>query len=455
MKIIRGISDGCVLQRGADGCDIRFAAEYTGKIIPSVGEVTGAENGFLRLTGVPVGGPYTLTFSDTDGSCSVENVYVGDVWILAGQSNMEGAGLQRKKEISYDANPDPEIRACYLDDRWDAAKSKLHQQWLNTDPGVHEKYLRDNYRHLEFYDGFDIETASGVGPGHFIGLHMKELTHVPQGLIPCAYGGSGMRDWTPDNTTTESLYASMLRRFIDCGSHVAGVFWYQGEGETGPDGVRMFNANMRRMVEQMRTDMNDAALPFVQAQIGHCNLPQTSNPEASEGWQNIRELQRRLPEWLPNTSTVSNTNSYLQDLIHIDAQSQEELGGWMAEEMHRLRTGEGTPMPELASVRRYAHPLKRNFSVLEITYRNVIGELRCDGRPYGFSITLDDEKPWHYAYRYIETICLEGDRVLISIENDYVPEGRAFLWYGASFSSVCTITDGAGRPLMAFGPMKL
>ena len=112
-------------------------------------------------------------------------------------------------------------------------------------------------------------------------------------------------------------------------------------------------------------------------------------------------------------------------------------------------------MPELDSVRRYPDPERRNFSILELTYKNVIGELKCAGRPCGFSITLDDEKPYQYPYRYIETIQLFGNKVLIGIEDDYVPKGHETIWYAAGFSSVCTIIDGAGRPLMAFGPLKL
>ena len=49
-----------------------------------------------KLVGVPVGGPYTITCnvksraSDDDHE-SVGPVFVGDLWVLAGQSNMEGS----------------------------------------------------------------------------------------------------------------------------------------------------------------------------------------------------------------------------------------------------------------------------------------------------------------------------------------------------------------------------
>src|SRR5262249_47763286 len=47
-----------------------------------------------KLVGVPVGGPYTITCQfkceDQLTVLQVGNVYVGDLWVLAGQSNMEG-----------------------------------------------------------------------------------------------------------------------------------------------------------------------------------------------------------------------------------------------------------------------------------------------------------------------------------------------------------------------------
>src|SRR5579885_1499438 len=49
-----------------------------------------------KLTGVPVGGPYTINclvqVGQNTSTIQVNQVFVGDVWILAGQSNMEGVG---------------------------------------------------------------------------------------------------------------------------------------------------------------------------------------------------------------------------------------------------------------------------------------------------------------------------------------------------------------------------
>lgn len=456
MKIIRGIKNGAVLQRDENElCSIVFEAEACGDVTSSMGCIEKLDETHYQLTGIPVGGPYALTISDAEDEVAIEKIYVGDVWILAGQSNMEGAGRRRAKEIAYDLNPNQEVRAYYLDDHWDAARSLLHQQWMNTDPGVQAKYLKiGNIATLDHFDGFrdNPEKFSGVGPGHFIALRMHELTRVPQAVIPCAMGATGMNDWTPEDVTPASLYRSMIRRAYDCGGNIRGVFWHQGEGETSPDGIKNYNDNMKLFISSIRRDLKKKDLPFVQAQIGHTTLPQCSNQETEDNWQRVRELQRKLPEIIPNVSTVSTANSYLQDLIHIDAQSHEELGRTMAEEMYRMLTGIGTKLPSVSSVKIEDHEA---FYYIVVTYDNVIGSLVSDGRPYGFSVTQDDEKPYDYPYRYIDTIRLDGDKVIITVETSYTKPETASIWYGAGFACVGTIRDQAGRSLHAFGPLKL
>ena len=162
-----------------------------------------------------------------------------------------------------------------------------------------------------------------------------------------------------------------------------------------------------------------------------------------------------MPDWLPSTATVSTADAALQDQIHIDAASQEALGGRMAEEMFRLLTGRGEAQPALSRIEVYPHPVKRNHSVVALSFDHVIGKLTSAGQPRGFSITVGDETPYLYPYRYLSEIRLEGNQVLLSVEDDYVPVERAFVWYGAGFSSACTVTDSANRPLLAFGPVKV
>lgn len=113
------ISHGMVMQRDAhDRSDTLLCSDtplteatYEG---PLTGKATLAAlpNGHYRLQGIPVGGPYTVTL---DGQ-SYADIYVGDVWLLGGQSNMAGVGHTTLRDCA-DLG-DPTVRAFYMTDRW-------------------------------------------------------------------------------------------------------------------------------------------------------------------------------------------------------------------------------------------------------------------------------------------------------------------------------------------------
>lgn len=455
---IRGIGSGMVMQRDPKTNEAQVICCITEAADPkaSAGCLNRIEGEMYRFTGLPVGGPYALSIQDGEQVLEFTDIYVGDLWILGGQSNMEGAGLRRSEEYAYDKAPDLRIRSYSLGDTWAPATSLLHQQWLNTDLGVREKYYQDNQDHLERLGSFTLENHSGVGPGHFIGQRLLELTGVPQGLIPCAYGGASLWDFSPDNQSGASLYYSMLRRVADCGGRVRGMFWYQGESQAGKDWVENFCLDMERFVTQLRLDLESPELPVVQVQIGHNTLPWNSTDEADLIWHRVRVLQMEAQDRIENLTTVSAANSYLQDLIHIDAQSHSQIGKAMAEEMIRLLTDQGTAQPQIEHVTTMPHPEKPKHSTLIcITYKNLVGKLISKGRPYGFSVTVGEELPFGYPYKNICHIQLEGNQVIITVEDNYVDIQKACLWYGAGRNCICNITDEGGRALPAFGPRKI
>lgn len=455
MKVLSGISSGMVLQRSGDVCDIRFRADTTGTVRSSIGSVKDLGNGLFRLSGIPCGGPYELTLADETGELLFSDLYVGDVWILAGQSNMTGVACRRKEDFAYDENPIPAIRACYLDDSWSVAHCFLHQQWMNKDEGIRQRYYETHQGNLKHFGRFTIEGTSGIGPGIYIGRRMYELTGIPQGLIPCAFGGTNLDDWSPDNHTSFSMYDSMLRRFRENGSHAAGVFWYQGEAQSSPEHAETFTADMQKLISAIRRDFGDSALPFVQAQIAVSHTAHGYEDAKMIFWHKIRELQRNLPEVIPGCYTVSTANATFEDSLHIDARSQEMTGRTMAEQMYLHYTGKGALVPSIEDISVIPHPHKYNMSLIRIKYRNLIGSLRSDGQPSGFSVTSGDAVPFNQPHRNVGSVRVEGSSVYLGIENAIVTVEDAYLWYGAGPNIVCTLLDEGGRALPAFGPVKI
>ena len=92
MELLRGIKDGALLQREKDGfCRCVFEARVNGELATTLGTLNDNGNGEYVLSNIPTGGPYDIEFYDSSDKIKI-TVWVGDLWILAGQSNMEGAG---------------------------------------------------------------------------------------------------------------------------------------------------------------------------------------------------------------------------------------------------------------------------------------------------------------------------------------------------------------------------
>src|SRR5262249_1178770 len=92
-----------VYQRDSGGqSDIPVILASDGKATLKSAQLTGlprdAGSQFAngKFTGVPTGGPYemnvTVKVGDTERKLSVGPIFVGDLWVLAGQSNMQGVG---------------------------------------------------------------------------------------------------------------------------------------------------------------------------------------------------------------------------------------------------------------------------------------------------------------------------------------------------------------------------
>src|SRR5271155_5431568 len=116
VRITTGVLENQVFQRNAERtAEIPFGGVATGKKVNGknvearlLGVDGSAAAGFdwspvakvvkqnwtARLSGVPTGGPYKLEarLQDSEAVAAVSNILVGALWILAGQSNMEGHG---------------------------------------------------------------------------------------------------------------------------------------------------------------------------------------------------------------------------------------------------------------------------------------------------------------------------------------------------------------------------
>lgn len=440
-----GLQNGMVMQRNAQGeCAMILAGGDLPQAVFYAGAATGSArleplaDGTVQLTGIPVGGPYAVMADDR----VFTDIYVGDVWLLAGQSNMEGVGWLTEKDRAFPGRES--VRAFCMDDVWRPARHPMHKPWTALDK-VHTAVL-----------GFTQPNPPyrGVGPGLAFGQRMEAITGVPQGLICCAHGGTSMKQWDPalkEQGGDKSLYGAMLRRFRATGCHVRGLFWYQGCSDAMQRAGDMFTARTAAFIRECRKDFGEE-LPVVQVQLAR--VVNVSKAVQDPLWSDIREQQRRLSESIPHLHTVSTIGKTLDEAIHISAAAQQELGDEAAEAMANLLYGDESgflPPPTFTGWKLHDDGIS-GAAVVEALYTNLHGGLAAPGRAAGFALSCSDAAPYDTP---IVRVDLNGGRALIHCARRPEELRGWKLWYGYGTDPFCNITDEAGRDLPAMGPVPL
>ncbi|MHB9130573.1 MAG: sialate O-acetylesterase [Armatimonadota bacterium] len=449
MKITTGLFDHIVLQRDAQNFSdalITGTCTTDGPVQARVlqdgtpvnglnGQVIGQvkDDAFeARLCGLPAGGPYEVELTIGSDRLTVHDVLVGDVWVLAGQSNMQGCGANADR-----AEPHPLVRAFYMDDRWAVAEDPIH----NMDQCVDQV-------HIDLCGGMRPAPATtrGVGPGVAFGREMLALTGVPQGVLACAHGGTSMAQWDPKlkRHGGRSLYGATIRRFKKNGGNIAGVVWYQGCSDAFPETAAVYTPRMQALVRSLRRDFGDANLPFVAVQISRVY----GGTDIFPSWNDIQEQQRRLPETIRGCAVVPAIDLDMDDSIHLSGKSQNRLGRRLASAMQVLRLGTGKPSITLKKISVKSNQMN-GWTDIIVEFANVEGKLQALGNPSGFDVI--DGSGANGLYR----IDLDGNRAILHTAWSPLEVEEKSLCYGAGLWPYCNITDGADRSLPVFGPIRI
>ena len=400
------IHDYQVLQQDADGL---------ARVILDSGET-------LELL---TGGPY-----DVGGA---KNVLVGDLWILAGQSNMEGVG-----DLVDVETPHPLVHSFQSREQWAPAEEPLH--WLGESPRPVHHILWGPARADRDSPARPRPDHKGAGLGLTFAKARASQTGVPIGLIPAAHGGTSMQQWDPARKGQggHSLYGATLERVKAVGGKVAGILWYQGESDANPADAALYEARMTALVRSFRADLGQPDLPFYYVQLG--GFVTDPDPGLVSGWNSVRESQRIWADTLPNLGMVSAIDCGLDDGIHIDTAGLKSLGKRLA------AVAAGQPAPALG-LRRL-----RAGSRAGCASRSRMSRAACSrqGRPAGFTLrdAAGAELPAIYK------IALDGPDALLKLTDPALLPG-ASLWYGYGLAPYCNVTDAIGAAIPAFGPIPL
>ncbi|HLJ49833.1 MAG TPA: sialate O-acetylesterase [Bryobacteraceae bacterium] len=469
LRVTEGITDNQVLQRSADQtADLHFGGtiigkKATGKDVEArltsggspvsgfewmaVGKVNKLQKWTAEIKGVHTGGPYRLEVR-LQGSpiiYPVDKIMVGDLWILAGQSNMEGYG-----DLVDVQQPIPQVHSFDMSDKWLIAEEPLHTlvsaedrvHWRLNDQKEPERWSGERL------DKYITQRKKGAGLGLPFAVEMFRRTGVPIGVIPCAHGGTIMEQWSPTLKDREgdSLYGSMLRRFHAVGGNVKGMLWYQGESDASPAEAPYFLRRFEDFVKAVRADFNEPDLPLYYVQIGR----HISNMNIAE-WNNIQAMQLKAETDLPNVGMISSIDCTLDDAIHTSTQDLKRLGFRLADRVCRdlfprvKNYGDLKPGPRPVSAHRDGEVIKVNFS-------GVNGRLQSDGRIAGF--TIHDAKGVPVPLIYKASVDpAEASTVLLYIQGAL--PAKATIRYGYGKDPYCNVRDAADMAVPAFGPLNI
>ncbi len=398
------------------------------------------------ITSVPAGGPYRVEVRVCDDAgkpietAMIPEILIGDVWILAGQSNMQGVG----NRVDVEA-PHPLVHTFAMSYEWRLAQEPLHTLAESPDP-VHASFKTEQERQdaiKSWRDG-----SKGAGLGIAFAKEMVKRTGRPVGLIASAHGGTSMGQWDPalKDQGGASLYGSMCKQVAAAGGKVCGVLWYQGESDANPDAQPGYRERCKKLIAAMRSDFGVADLPFYYVQIGR--FPVCGNDPAP--WNAIQMDELAMESDLAPAGVVPSVDLSLDDGIHAGTPGLKTLGYRLACLAERDRFGGKVQRgPRLEKIEMASTPYGAQ---IKVKFNNVNGALKAAGRPSGFSVSAGPAGPSAPCI-FNQEISQDDPTVVILWIQDLPADAQ--LWYGRGFDPYCNIVDEANMGVPVMGPIPI
>lgn len=349
-------SDNMVLQR-EKALPISGKANAGEKVTITIGKqkketITGT-NGQWRITldAMKAGGPYQLTVKTREKTLTYKNVFIGEVWLCSGQSNMAfmlKEDVTARKEIPQADNS--LIRLFDMKGRWPTNAVEWNASVL------------DSLNRLQYYKDTRWTTCNSKSAANFsavayyFGKMLSDSLQVPIGLIHNAIGGSGTEAWI-DRRTLEYKFPDILYNWTQndmiqewCRVRAAlnvkkstnkqqrhpyepcylyesgieplatfpirGVIWYQGESNA--QNIEIHEQLFKLLVESWRNNWKEE-LPFYFVQLSSLNRP---------SWTWFRDSQRKLMDIIPHTGMAVCSDR--GDSTNVHPRFKEDVGKRLA-----------------------------------------------------------------------------------------------------------------------------
>lgn len=266
----------------------------------------------LEFPPMEAGGPYCIEVNFIDRKIVLEDIYIGEVFLFAGQSNMQLKMNESNTPVEmYSSNDKLRI---YSTDRIAGA------DYYKTDDGwiVCKKECVPNLSALAYLTANEISNKKDVAVG----------------IITCYQGASVIESWVPEKTFEKMnidipadkkfidhtfkeytawngdgiLYSRALSQVIPYS--VSAVVWYQGESDASEEEGLVYCDELCALIDVWRNDFANENLPFVVVQLADCI------ERAGKGWSLIQNAQMEVQSKRPYVKTVISSDVCENDDIH-------------------------------------------------------------------------------------------------------------------------------------------
>lgn len=442
VRLPKVFGDGMVLQQQTQA-PVWGWADADEEVTVSLGDAKGTAKAgadgkwLVKLQTPAAGGPHVLTVKGKN-EVALKDVYVGEVWICSGQSNMEWTVAASLNPAEEAANAKfPQIRMIKVDHMaTDKPQDDIPTQgWKECTP--------ENAPHF-----------SAVG--YFFARHLHNELKVPVGMINTSWGGTICEAWTSpealaavpelkpivdrpvaidpakppaqQNPNQRSvLYNGMLKPLVPFA--IRGAIWYQGESNVGR--AVQYRTLFPTMIADWRKQWGQGDFPFLFVQLAPFKYGEPHLALAELWDAQVKTLS------VPNTGMAVTWD--IGDVQDIHPKNKQDVGKRLALWALANTYGKSDVI--------YSGPLYESMAVegskVRIKFKHAAGGLASkENKPLThFQIAGEDQK-------FVDAqATIDGETVVVESPQVSAPKAVRFAWHGLAEPN---LFNKAGLPASPF-----
>ncbi len=428
---------------------------------------TGADGRWeVDFDALEAGGPLDMAVSGTN-FLLVKDIYVGEVWLGSGQSNMDmtvaaedryWCGVMNEREEVTSANY-PLIRMFKVQLKMaDSAQADAQGEWMVTTPETVKKYS---------------------ATGYFFARELYNALHVPIGFIDSSFGASTVQawispeamrerkeyaylieaysrakaDWAPAAAAKQAAYQDALTKWAhqaakdasqgkflpkrpslgDPGQNqhnpsvlyngmiaplirfpIRGAIWYQGESNEDAASVKIYRNLMETLISDWRKRWGEGDFPFLYVQLANLGTF-ALEPAAKAPIALVREAQLKNLS-VPNTGMAVTID--IGDPGNVHPKNKQELGRRLSLLARHIAYQEN-----IVASGPIFDSFKVEGSAIRVHFKYAEAGLQAKGgAPAGFAIAGSDR---HFVWASAR---IDGDSVLLSSPEAPSPIAARYGW---------------------------